>query len=141
MVCLPGCQLGLTGMLTVKEPSMPTDMLLLVLDASAKAVTSAIVLAAFACRASCAGMPRVAKYAGIPPSRVSVTLLPGIKLLPCMTRVPSGATLELPLSERPGCHMVRPRLIKLAIIKIGMAIVRIISRGVQPRGLWRARGW
>lgn len=128
-------------MVTVKEPSMPTDMLLLALDARAKAVTSVVVLAAFACRASCAGRPRVAKYAGIPPSRVSMTLLPGIKLLPCMTRVPPEATLELPLSERPGCHMVRPRLIKLAIIRTGMATAMMINRGVQPRGLWRACGW
>lgn len=121
-------------MVTLKEPSIPADTLLVVSKARARALTSPIVPVAFSFWAMWRGTPR-ARCTGIPPSSVSVTLLPGRKLLPSTTSVPPAATLELPLSDRPGCHTVRPRLIMLARIRIGMAMASMITRGVQPRSL------
>ena len=66
---------------------------------------------------------------------MSVTLLPGKKWLPCSERVPPTATLLLPLSDKLGANNVRPRVMMLAIIMIGIRMAVIINAGAQPFGV------
>ncbi len=59
-------------------------------------------------------------------SSVRVTLLPGMKFLPCNSIVPPETTLLLPLNEREGWKMASPIPMPLVTMTI-MAIVVTIN--------------
>ena len=83
---------------------------------------------------ACIDDPWWAKKSGVIPSSENVTLLPGMKLVPCSWSVPPGVIAVLPFNkERPGDNTVRPILVTLVMISMA-AKTKISHTGAQPPG-------
>ena len=73
-------------------------------------------------------------------SNVSVTLLSGMKWLPCRVKVPPWTTVVPPLRIMLGATIISPTPIKLSRIRIGIMIAAIIKARLHPCGFGEGVG-